>query len=77
MFQALTERLASQMVEYKLCIPPRFQGRLRSVLFNMKSIRQEEYDTEGNLLIDIRMQQADWARLQKREEVELDDFIVV
>lgn len=77
LFQALTERLASQMVEYKLCIPPRFQGRLRSVLFNMKSIRQEEYDTEGNLLIDIRMQQADWARLQKREEVELDDFIVV
>ncbi|GAM69769.1 GTP-binding protein hflX [Vibrio sp. JCM 19236] len=43
----------------------------------MKSIRQEEYDTEGNLLIDIRMQQADWARLQKREEVGLDDFIVV
>ncbi|WP_261816128.1 ribosome rescue GTPase HflX [Vibrio gallicus] len=77
LFQALTERLAGQMVEYKLCIPPLVQGRLRSVLFSMKSIRQEEYDTEGNLLIDIRMQQADWARLQKREEVQLDDFIVV
>ncbi|GAD90882.1 MULTISPECIES: ribosome rescue GTPase HflX [Vibrio] len=77
LFQALTERLASQMVEYSLCIPPLHQGRLRSVFFNMKSIRQEAYDSEGNLLIDIRMQQADWARLQKREEAQLDDFIVI
>ncbi|GAB7218649.1 ribosome rescue GTPase HflX [Vibrio comitans] len=76
LFQALTERLASQMVEYTLSIPPLYQGRLRSVFFNMKSIRQEAYDSEGNLLIDIRMQQADWARLQKREEAQLDDFIV-
>ncbi|MEZ9704865.1 ribosome rescue GTPase HflX [Vibrio breoganii] len=76
LFQALTERLASQMVEYTLSIPPLHQGRLRSVFFNMKSIRQEAYDSEGNLLIDIRMQQADWARLQKREEAQLDDFIV-
>ncbi|CAM4041279.1 ribosome rescue GTPase HflX [Vibrio neonatus] len=77
LFQALTERLASQMVEYSLRIPPLHQGRLRSVFFNMKSIRQEAYDSEGNLLIDIRMQQADWARLQKREEAQLDDFIVI
>jgi GTP-binding protein HflX len=77
LFQALTKRLASNMVEYKLCIPPLYYGRLRSLFLNMKSIQNEEFDDDGNLLIDIRMQQADWARLQKREEAQLDDFIVV
>lgn len=77
LFKALTERLASNMVEYKLRIPPLYHGRLRSIFLNMKSIRHEEFDEDGNLLIDIRMQQADWARLQKREEAQLDDFIIV
>ncbi|EKM27966.1 GTP-binding HflX domain protein, partial [Vibrio harveyi] len=34
------------------------------------------YDQEGNLLIDIRMQQVDWSRLEKREGAVLVDFIV-
>ncbi|MGJ7097220.1 ribosome rescue GTPase HflX [Vibrio hannami] len=76
LFEALTERLASQMVQYRLRIPPQFQGRLRSTFFEMKSIQGEEYDTDGNLLIDIRMQQVDWSRLEKREGAALGDFIV-
>lgn len=42
----------------------------------MKCIQQEEYDQDGNLLIDIRMQQVDWSRLEKREGAVLSDFIV-
>ncbi|UUM30849.1 ribosome rescue GTPase HflX [Vibrio japonicus] len=76
LFEALTERLASQMVQYQLRIPPQHQGRLRSIFFQMKSIQQEEYDQEGNLLINIRMQQVDWSRLEKREEADLRGFIV-
>ncbi|WED21603.1 GTPase HflX [Vibrio sp. JC009] len=76
LFEALTERLASQMVQYRLRIPPQFQGKLRSTFFEMKSIQGEEYDTDGNLLIDIRMQQVDWSRLEKREGAVLGDFIV-
>ncbi|WP_418113581.1 ribosome rescue GTPase HflX [Vibrio scophthalmi] len=76
LFEALTERLASQMVQYQLCIPPQHQGRLRSTFFQMKSIQQEEYDQDGNLLINIRMQQVDWSRLEKREGAVLRDFIV-
>jgi GTP-binding protein HflX len=76
LFQALTERLASQMVQYRLRIPPQYQGRLRSLFFEMKSIQFEEYEQDGNLLIDIRMQQVDWSRLEKREGAVLSDFIV-
>ncbi len=42
----------------------------------MNCIQQEEYDPEGNLLITVRMQQVDWARLEKREQADLCDFIV-
>lgn len=76
LFEALSERLASQVVEHHLRIPPRHQGRIRSTFFQMNCIQQEEYDPEGNLLITVRMQQVDWARLEKREQADLCDFIV-
>jgi GTP-binding protein HflX len=43
----------------------------------LKSIKQEAYDKEGNLLIDVRMQQVDWSRLEKREGAVLGNFIVI
>ncbi len=76
LFQALTERLVSQLVELRLRIPPQYQGKFRSTFFQMKCIQQEEYDQDGNLLIDIRMQKVDWSRLEKREGAVLGDFIV-
>ena len=76
LFDALTERLASQMVQYHLRIPPQHQGRIRSTFFQMKCIQQEDYDQDGNLLIDVRMQQVDWSRLEKREGAVFRDFIV-
>ncbi len=77
LFDALTIRLASQMVQYQLRIPPQYQGRFRSTFFQLKSIKQEAYDKEGNLLIDVRMQQVDWSRLEKREGAVLGNFIVI
>ncbi|WPC74389.1 ribosome rescue GTPase HflX [Vibrio porteresiae] len=76
LFDALTERLASQIVEYTLRIPPQHLGRIRSIFFQMNCIKQEEYDPEGNLLITVRLQQVDWSRLEKREPAVLRDFIV-
>jgi GTP-binding protein HflX len=36
----------------------------------------EEYQDDGSLLIDIRMQQVDWSKLEKREETPLSYFLV-
>ncbi len=76
LFQALSERLAEQVVEHQLRIPPEYQGRLRSLFFKLMAIQSEEYDVEGNLLINVRMQHADWSRLEKRESAVFRDFIV-
>ena len=76
LFAALSERLASQMVQYRLRVTPQYQGRIRSTFFQMRCIEREEYDQDGNLLIDVRMQQVDWSRLEKREGAVLRDFIV-
>ncbi|NLS14684.1 GTPase HflX [Vibrio sp. SM6] len=76
LFDALTMRLASNMVAHRLCVPPAHQGRFRSQFFNLRCIQQEEYDEQGNLLIDIRMKQADWSRIEKREGALLGNFIV-
>ncbi len=75
LYQALTERLASTMVEVALCIGPQHQGKFRSLFFQMKCIQNEEYDLDGNLLINIRMQQVDWSRLEKREGAALMDCV--
>ncbi|OCH13323.1 MULTISPECIES: ribosome rescue GTPase HflX [unclassified Aliivibrio] len=76
LFQALTERLAGQMVVHTLRLPPELVGRFRSKFFQMQSIIKEEYQDDGSLLIDIRMQQVDWSKLEKREETPLSYFLV-
>ena len=76
MFDDMTERLDIQMFQSQLRIPQQQQGRIRSTFFQMKCIQREEYDQDGNLLIDVRMQQVDWSRLEKREGAVLRDFIV-
>ncbi|MDD1795859.1 GTPase HflX [Enterovibrio sp. ZSDZ42] len=77
LFEALTERLSGTMVSYRLRIPPAAIGRMHSKFCRLRCILHEEYDQDGHLLIDVRLPQADWLRLRKREGNELDDFIVI
>ncbi len=76
LFEALTQRLASQIVQYTLNIPPQHQGKYRSQFFAMNCIEQETFDEQGHLIIDIRMQATDWARIEKRSEQQISHFIV-
>ncbi|MGF1763617.1 ribosome rescue GTPase HflX [Aliivibrio kagoshimensis] len=76
LFEALTERLAKSMVSHTLRLPPEHVSRLRSKFFQMQSILNEEYEEDGCLLIDVRMQQVDWYRLEKREDAHLSNFII-
>ena len=76
LFQALSERLSGTMVKHRLRIPPAAIGRFHSKFCQLRCILREEYDESGHLLIDVRLPQTDWLRLQKREGNELGDFIV-
>ncbi|MBV7298961.1 ribosome rescue GTPase HflX [Enterovibrio paralichthyis] len=76
LFEALTERLAGTMVSYRLRIPPASIGRMHSKFCQLRCVLHEEYDQDGHLLIDVRLPQADWLRLKKREGNEIGGFIV-
>lgn len=76
LFEALTARLSGTMVKHTLRLPPPLIGRYRSMFYQLGCILCEEYESDGCLIIDIRLPLADWSRLQKRESTSLDDFIV-
>jgi GTP-binding protein HflX len=73
--QALTECLAKSMVNYTLRIPPA-KSQLRGVLYELNCIASEAYDSQGDWLVDVRMQTADWNRLEKRLEHGLSEYVV-
>ncbi len=76
LFEALTERLARTMVSYRLRIPPEAIGQIRSKFFQLRCILHEEYEQDGNLLVDVRLPHTDWLKLEKRVDSTLGNFIV-
>ncbi|NTS77474.1 GTPase HflX [Catenovulum sp. SM1970] len=74
LMQALTERLAKCMVEHKLCIPAS-EGQWRGMLFELECITGEDFDEQGNWLVDVRLSTDDWNRLTKRN-AELSQYVV-
>lgn len=73
--QALTERLSKTIVQQSLRIPPAF-SRLRGVLYDLNCIDSESYSDNGDWLVEVRMLQADWKRLDKNLDTGLSDFVV-
>ncbi len=74
LFQALTELLAGSMVHHTLQLPPS-AARLRSALYRLKGIEQEGFSEEGDFVLEVRLQLADWNRLMKQEGESLQRFI--
>lgn len=76
LFKALTERLARTMISFCLRIPPQAIGEIRSKFCQLRCILNEEYEQDGHLLLEVRLPQTDWLRLNKRVNSVLVDFIV-
>jgi GTP-binding protein HflX len=74
LFVALKERLAGQIVQHKLSLPPE-AGRLRSRFYQLQAIKNEWVDDDGFIGLEIRMPIVDWHRLCKQEQ-RLTDYIV-
>jgi GTP-binding protein HflX len=74
LFTALTELLAGSMVHHTLQLPPS-AARLRSALYRLKGIEQEGFSEEGDFVLEVRLQLADWNRLVKQEGENLQRFI--
>ncbi|MBL0609545.1 GTPase HflX [Aeromonas jandaei] len=74
LFAALTELLTGSMVHHTLQLPPS-AARLRSALYQLKGIEQEGFSEEGDFVLEVRLQLADWNRLVKQEGENLQRFI--
>lgn len=74
LFQALTERLAGQMVVEYLRLPPQ-EGKLRSQLYALECIESEQILENGDMLVSVRLDAVEWQRLVKQSEGRLNQFI--
>ncbi|WNN43924.1 MULTISPECIES: ribosome rescue GTPase HflX [Winslowiella] len=74
LFQALTERLAGEIAQFDLRLPPE-AGRLRSRFYQLQAIEKEWNEEDGSVGLHIRMPIIDWRRLCKQEPA-LVDYIV-
>ena len=72
---ALTECLHKTMVAHKLKIPPN-EGRLRGILYNLNCISEQSYSDEGDWLVDVKMLESDWNKIDKQLEHRLTDYIL-
>ncbi|OIN13551.1 ribosome rescue GTPase HflX [Oceanisphaera psychrotolerans] len=74
LLDALNRLLAGVLVEHRLTLPPS-ASRLRSRLYALNGVVQESFGEQGEFVVDIRLQQADWQRLLKQEGEQLERFI--
>ncbi|WP_394172059.1 ribosome rescue GTPase HflX [Thalassotalea litorea] len=74
LFQALTERLGQDIVQYRLKIPPS-AGKLRGALYQLNCISDEQFDEQGNCLLDVKLPLREWKKLLKQDNSQLQNFI--
>lgn len=74
LFEALAERLGTQVVNHLLAIPPN-EGKLRGELYKLNCIKQEHYDDAGFCHLDIKLPVREWNRLLKTEYTDIEKFV--
>ncbi|WP_448212638.1 ribosome rescue GTPase HflX [Colwellia sp. MEBiC06753] len=74
LFDALTERMGRQIVKHRLKIPPT-AGKFIGALHQLKCIASEDYDEQGNFLVNIKLPIREWHRLIKQDKANVERFI--
>lgn len=74
LFQAIAERLGKQVVQHHLKIPPS-AGKLRGMLYQLDCIADEQFDEQGNCLLEVKLPAREWNRLIKHDKAMLERFI--
>lgn len=74
LLSALNQLLAGTQVEHQLTLPAS-ESRLRSRLYGLNAVLSESFGEQGEAVIDIRLQKAEWQRLLKQEGEPLESFI--
>lgn len=73
--QAITQRLGADLFMGTLRLP-QHMGRLRGHLFDADGVQSEKHDTEGNILLEVRLARATLNKLIKRADFESTAFLL-
>ncbi|AKE52787.1 ribosome rescue GTPase HflX [Kangiella geojedonensis] len=75
LLEAIEELAEEQQFSAQLRLPPQ-EGRLRGLLYELQAIEEEGVADNGDMLLDIRLEQADWIRLGKQLDKDLSQFVL-
>ncbi|GAA4350922.1 ribosome rescue GTPase HflX [Kangiella taiwanensis] len=75
LLEAIEELAEEKQFSAKLRLPPQ-EGRLRGLLYELQAIEEEGVADNGDMLLDIRLEQADWIRLGRQLEKDLNQFVL-
>lgn len=74
LLKAITELIGEVIRELILRIPAT-AGHYLGQFYRLDAIQQKEYDDLGNCILSVRLSDADWRRLAKQSQGELETFI--
>ena len=74
LLKAITELIGEVIHEFTLKIPAT-AGHYLGQFYRLDAIQQKEYDDLGNCILSVRLSDADWRRLAKQSQGELETFI--
>lgn len=74
LLKAITELIGDVIHEVTLKIPAT-AGHYLGQFYRLDAIQQKEYDDLGNCILSVRLSDADWRRLAKQSQGELETFI--
>ncbi|WP_199610938.1 ribosome rescue GTPase HflX [Flocculibacter collagenilyticus] len=73
--EAVSELLSKKMVSHHLKLPAT-EGKIRSALYRLNCISEEDYFDDGSWSLHVRLSYDDWNKLAKRSEGRLENYIV-
>ncbi|MCH1920804.1 GTPase HflX [Shewanella sp. A3A] len=75
LLEAVEQLIGQHIVDLDLKLPAA-AGKYVSQFFRLEAIQQQSYDDEGNCLLNVKLPEADWNRMVKQSDGELDSFVV-
>lgn len=76
LFQAVSERLPSQLVHKTLHLLPE-QGALRAAMYSHKAVLSEQVDNNGCINLEIKLQEMDFHRILKAAGLKSEDLVAL
>lgn len=73
--KAITELIGESITELTLSIPAA-AGHYLGQFYRLDAIQQKSYDDLGNCILSVRLSDANWRRLTKQSQGELETFVV-